>query len=81
MIGFRIANPHERPNGLNLAVIEKSWPHAKDSVPLPDDPRIFQVHGPAQIYRVSGAANVHVANNVLRAVRPEGLQPGHGNGS
>jgi hypothetical protein len=65
MIRFRVANPHEWPSRLSLAAVEKRRPDAKDRVPITDDPAFRQVYRAAQVDRVAGTRNRHVAQDVL----------------
>jgi hypothetical protein len=50
-----VANPHERPDGLDLAVVEESWTDAEDRIAIPDDPAICEVDGAAEVESVARA--------------------------
>ena len=75
VVSVRIANPHEWPDRLNLAMIEERRPDAENGITIANDPAVSQVDRAAQINGVARALDIHLAHNILLAVdqQPLGL--------
>jgi hypothetical protein len=67
VVRFGIANPHERPYRLDLAAAEEGGAYAEDGVAVAGDRAVGEIDRSAQIERIAGAFDIHVADYVLRA--------------